>query len=59
LPVCGEAYHDPGTDCWPAAEYPSTVNQDELGNLGLTPAEEDAIVVFLKTLSDGYVPLGN
>lgn len=55
LPVCGDAFHDPGTNCWPAAEYPVTVNHDELGNLGLTSAEEDAIVAFLKTLSDGYV----
>ena len=32
------------------------VNTTELGNLGLTDAEEDAIVAFLKTLSDGFVP---
>jgi len=25
---------------------------DELGNLGLTPAEEAAVVAFLRTLSD-------
>jgi len=25
---------------------------DELGDLGLTPEEEDAIVLFMKTLSD-------
>ena len=29
------------------------VNHDELGNLGLKPHEEEAIVEFLKTLSDG------
>jgi len=34
----------------------ATVNHTELGNLGLTPGEETAIVAFLKTLSDGYVP---
>jgi hypothetical protein len=28
----------------------------EPGDLGLTPAEEHALVAFLKTLSDGYVP---
>jgi cytochrome c peroxidase len=43
-----------GSD-WPAPEYAETVNHDELGNLGLTQEEEDAIVAFLKTLSDGYV----
>jgi hypothetical protein len=30
------------------------VISDELGNLGLTDAEEDAIVTFMKTLSDEY-----
>jgi cytochrome c peroxidase len=33
-----------------------TVNRDELGDLGLTPDEEAAIVAFLKALSDGYTP---
>ncbi len=41
-------------DCWPAPEVAANVNRDELGDLGLTPAEEDAIVAFLETLSDGY-----
>jgi cytochrome c peroxidase len=39
---------------WPAPEVPATVNTTELGNLGLTPTEESALVAFLKTLSDGY-----
>jgi cytochrome c peroxidase len=43
-------------DCWPAPEVPENVNRDELGDLGLTPEEEAAIVAFLKTLSDGYQP---
>jgi cytochrome c peroxidase len=30
------------------------VNTDELGDLGLTPEEEDAIVAFMETLSDGF-----
>jgi cytochrome c peroxidase len=41
-------------DCWPAPEVPETVNHDELGDLGLSPAEEAAIVAFLETLSDGF-----
>lgn len=41
---------------WPAPEVPMNVNDDELGNLGLTPDEEAAIVAFMKTLSDGYMP---
>ena len=40
--------------CWPEPEVAANVNVDELGNLGLTEAEEDAIVAFMKTLSDGF-----
>jgi cytochrome c peroxidase len=43
-------------DCWPAAEVSENVNTAELGDLGLTDAEEDAIVAFLKTLSDEFQP---
>jgi cytochrome c peroxidase len=39
---------------WPPAEVNMNINTDELGNLGLTDAEEDDIVAFMKTLSDGY-----
>lgn len=35
---------------------PEPVNDDELGDLHLTDAQEDAIVAFLETLSDGYQP---
>jgi len=42
--------------CWPAPEVARNVNRSELGNLKLTAAEEDAIVAFMKTLSDGYRP---
>jgi cytochrome c peroxidase len=41
--------------CWPVPEVEANVNTDELGDLGLTPEEEDAIVAFLKTLSDGFI----
>lgn len=40
--------------CWPAAEVTVNVNTSELGDLHLTEAQEDAIVAFLETLSDGY-----
>jgi cytochrome c peroxidase len=43
-------------NCWPAPEVAANVNKEELGELGLTPDEEAAIVAFLKTLSDGYKP---
>lgn len=43
-------------NCWPEPEVAETVNTAELGDLGLTPEEEAAIVAFLRTLSDGYQP---
>ena len=30
------------------------MNTEELGDLGLTEAEEEAIVAFMQTLTDGY-----
>jgi cytochrome c peroxidase len=42
--------------CWPPPEVSMNVNRDELGNLGLSDDEEDAIVAFMKTLSDGFQP---
>lgn len=41
---------------WPVPEVADNVNTTELGNLGLNHGEELAIVAFLKTLSDGYIP---
>jgi cytochrome c peroxidase len=43
-------------DCWPEPEVDQNVNTSELGDLGLTDEEEDAIVEFLKTLTDGFTP---
>jgi cytochrome c peroxidase len=40
---------------WPAPDVAENVNSTELGNLGLSAVEEDDIVAFLKTLSDGYL----
>ncbi len=42
--------------CWPKPEVAVNVNTSELGSLHLTDAQEDAIVAFMKTLSDGYLP---
>jgi hypothetical protein len=47
-------YNTRDVEPWPEPEFPMNVNSDELGDLGLTPAEEAAIVAFMKTLSDGY-----
>ena len=40
--------------CWPAPEIAENVNRDELGDLGLTDEEEDAIVAFLEMLTDDF-----
>ena len=47
---------DVAAEGWAAPEYPDTVNSDELGNLGLSSKDEDALVKFMKTLTDGYMP---
>ncbi len=47
-------YNTRDVETWPPAEVMQNINTDELGNLGLTDEEEDAIVAFMKTLSDGY-----
>ena len=49
-------YNTRDVEEWPDPEVAENVNSDELGNLGLTPEEEAAIVAFMKTLSDGYEP---
>ena len=41
--------------CWPAPEVSQNLDTT-IGNLGLTNKEEDQIVAFLKTLTDGYKP---
>jgi cytochrome c peroxidase len=40
---------------WGAPEVPENVNRTELGNLGLSAQEIDALVAFLNILTDGYV----
>jgi len=47
-------YNTSDDKTWPAPEVSANINTN-VGNMGLTDAEEDAIVAFLKTLSDGYV----
>jgi len=59
LPTCPGLYTEAealAAKCWPAPEVADNVNTAELGDLGLTADEEAAIVAFLRTLSDGYVP---
>jgi cytochrome c peroxidase len=59
LPACPGDYTEEdalAAGCWPPPEVADNVNTAELGDLGLSPEEEAAIVAFLKTLSDGYQP---
>ena len=60
LPLCDPALGnlDPGfgTTCWAAPETPETMDSSFAGNLGLTDAEEDAIIAFMTTFTDGFLP---
>jgi cytochrome c peroxidase len=40
-------------DCWPMPEVPNNIDMTT-GNLGLTDEEEDQVVAFLQTLTDGF-----
>lgn len=40
---------------WDPPEIPATMDGKFLGDLGLTDAEEDAIVAYMETFTDGYV----
>jgi cytochrome c peroxidase len=54
LPRCKPG--DPGekVTCWPTPENSETMNRKQLGDLKLSGDEEDQLVAFLKTLTDGY-----
>jgi cytochrome c peroxidase len=54
LPHCAQGSLGEKVTCWPSPEYPATLNTTQLGNLGLTSTEEDDIVAFLQTLTDGF-----
>ena len=40
--------------CWPVLESTANMNTKRLG---LSDAEEDALVSFMQTLTDGFLPL--
>jgi cytochrome c peroxidase len=54
LPKCEAGDRSEKVTCWPAPEDSTNLNKRQLGNLKLTDQEEDALVSFLKTLTDGY-----
>jgi cytochrome c peroxidase len=56
LPRCQPNDAGERISCWPAPETTAHMNTRFMGRLGLTDAEEDAIVAFLRTLSDGWKP---
>jgi cytochrome c peroxidase len=55
-------YNTRGTPAVPGDNWPlpqvnnDNVNNDELGALGLNSEQEDAVVAFMMTLTDGYAP---
>jgi cytochrome c peroxidase len=48
-----------GVTCWPAPESTANMNTSRVGRLGLSDAEEDSLVSFMQTLTDGYMPTNN
>jgi cytochrome c peroxidase len=58
LPHCQSSYDaGEGTTCWPPPESTANMNTSRVGRLGLSDAEEDAVVSFMQTLSDGFMPV--
>ena len=55
LPSCAQGSPGEKVTCWPPSEIEA--NKDTtVGNLGLTEKQEDQIVKFMKTLTDGFTP---
>src|SRR5437016_12750921 len=52
FPHCPPGSPGEKVTCWPAPEVPANENT-VIGKLGLTEKEEDQIVSFLRTLTDG------
>ena len=50
------ATNDPGegTTCWPPPESTDNMNTKFVGRLGLSDEEENALVSFMQTLTDGF-----
>ncbi len=55
LPRCRPNDPGEGTTCWPAPESTDNINTKRVGNLGLSDTEEDALVAFMQTLTDGFM----
>jgi cytochrome c peroxidase len=55
LPRCEPSDPREGTGCWPAPETTDNMNTSKVGHLGLSDSEEDALVSFMRTLTDGFM----
>jgi cytochrome c peroxidase len=55
LPRCQSNNVGEGMTCWPVPESTDNMNTSRVGRLGLSDAEEDALVSFMQTLTDGYM----
>jgi cytochrome c peroxidase len=58
LPRCAPHDSREGTACWPAPETTENMNKSKVGNLALSDDEENALVAFMRTLTDGFAPAG-
>jgi cytochrome c peroxidase len=55
LPRCHVNDPGEGTTCWPAPESNDNMNTKRVGRLGLSDEEENALVSFMQTLTDGFM----
>ncbi|HMA91903.1 MAG TPA: cytochrome c peroxidase [Polyangiaceae bacterium] len=58
LPTCPSAVTESqalANNCWPVPEVSDNLGKEDIGDLKLTAADEDALVAFLGTLSDGWL----
>ncbi len=56
LPQCKPGDAGEKKTCWPPPETTLNMNTKTVGHLGLSDDEEDALVSFMQTLTDGYKP---
>ena len=54
LPHCQADDPGEGVTCWPAPESTANMNTKTVGRLGLSDAEENQLVSFMQTLTDGF-----
>jgi cytochrome c peroxidase len=55
LPRCRPNDPGEGITCWPAPESTKNMNTKFMGRLGLSDDEENALVSFMQTLTDGFM----